>query len=100
VTTDQGRAKVAALIVDWLKGGTIVVTDGDVSASAPAELLVVDGTTVIATAVFDEQAANFHWRRRELHASDGVVLDALDEDLGEKVTGAIWTLEVPVEVAA
>jgi hypothetical protein len=99
VTTDQGRAKVAALIVDWLQGGTIVVTDGEATASAPAQLLV-DGTTVIATAVFDEQAANFHWRRRELHASDGVVLDALDEDLGEKVTGAIWTLEVPVEVAA
>lgn len=97
--TSEARAKVAALMVDWLRGGQIVVSDGTATASAPAAI-ALDGTTIVATAVFDERTANFHWTRRELRADDGTLVDALEEDYGEKVLGAIWTLEVPLEVAA
>jgi hypothetical protein len=93
----EARSKVAGLMVEWLRGGTIVVSDGNDTASAPAEV-IADGTTVVLTAVFDERTANFHWRRREVRADDGTLVDALEQDYGEKMFGAIWTLEVPLEV--
>jgi hypothetical protein len=96
--TSEARTKVAGLMVDWLRGGEIVVSDGSDTASAPAEV-TADGTTVLLTAVFDERTANFHWRRREVRDPDGTLVDALEQDQGEKAFGAIWTLEVPLEVA-
>jgi hypothetical protein len=96
--TNEANAKLATLMLPWLRGGQIVVSDGTAeSASAPAEF-AVDGATIIATAVFDERTANFHWQHRELRANDGTLVDALAADFGEKMLGAIWTLEVPLEV--
>lgn len=97
--TAEARAKVASLMVDWLRGGQIVVSDGSATASAPAEV-TLDGATIVLTAVFDERTANFHWTRRDVVADDGTVVDSLEEDQGVKALGAIWTLEVPLEVAA
>lgn len=97
--TAEGRATVATLVRDWLRNGELVISDlAGATARAPAEV-IADGTTVVVTAVFDERTANFHWRRREVRAADGTLVDALEEDYGEKTLGAIWTLEVPLEVA-
>ena len=97
--TPEARAWVAGLLAERLRDGQLVVSDGTTTASAPVEV-TIDGAVVIVTGVFDERAANFHWQRREVLAADGTVVDALDEDLGEKMFGAIWTLEVPLEVEA
>jgi hypothetical protein len=45
VTTPDAQAKVAQLLAGWLAGGTIVVIDGDMTASAPAEV-VAEGNRV------------------------------------------------------
>ncbi len=98
--TAQALTKMAQLTGDWLKAGAeIVVSDGQQSASAPA-LIGVDGAQILATAVFDEEAANFHWTSRILRSTDGTVVDELEEDYGTKKLGAVWTLEVPLEVVA
>jgi hypothetical protein len=96
-TTAEARAWLAVQLAERIRAGRLVVSDGSTSASTTAEV-AVEGATVIVTGVFDEREANFHWRRRELFAGDGTLVDGLDEDLGEKLLGAIWTLEVPLEV--
>ena len=98
--TAEARAKIAELMVAWIAGGELVVyADERSSARAPIEV-AADGATVVVTAVFDERTANFHWHGRDVIAADGTLIDRLEQDLGEKTLGAIWTLEVPLEVAA
>jgi hypothetical protein len=96
--TIEARTALAGMLAEWLTGGSVVVANGSESASAPTAI-AVDGVTVVATAVFDETTANFHWQRRELRGNDGVLVDALEQDFGTKAIGAVWTLEVPLEVA-
>jgi len=95
--TAEARGKLAQLAADWLRGGTLVVSDGATSASTPL-VVAVDGATIVATGVFDETSANFHWLHRDVIAEDGTSVDRLEHDFGEKMLGAIWTLEVPLEV--
>jgi hypothetical protein len=95
--TPEARSWLAAQLAERIRGGQLLVSDGSSSASTDAEV-AAEGATVIVTGVFDEREANFHWRRREVRASDGSLVDALEQDLGEKLLGAIWTLEVPLEV--
>lgn len=95
--TPDAREIVATLISQRLTGGTMVVRGGDTEASAPLSV-TVDGTTVVASAIFDEQAANFQWTGRAVLDGNGTVWDALAEDLGVKRAGAVWTIDVPIEI--
>jgi hypothetical protein len=96
--TPEARAELAQLMVPWLKG-TIRVSDGSQSATAPATAAINDAGELVVTAVFDERAANFHWTQRDVISAQGTVIDSHQEDYGEKTLGHVWTLEVPLEVA-
>lgn len=58
------------------------------------------GAILRVRAIFGEDVANFDWLRREVVTRDGVVIDLDIEDRGRKVLGAIWDVEVDINVAA
>lgn len=95
--TSDGRELVARLLGEHLLGGSMVVSDG--TESETTELAIVrEGATVVARGVFGELDANFTWASRAVLDADGLVVDLLEEDLGTKKLGAVWTVDVPLEV--
>lgn len=85
---------------DTLEGGAILVEGGGQEARSAIESLTIENGVLTATATFDESFANFEWRHRELLTRDGVVIDAMNEDMGRKAGGHVWTIAVEVELAA
>lgn len=107
--TPEGTERILAVLAgradDSLVGGSLVVSDGERTASAPLdEQPVVEiterGAVLHVAATFGEDAGNFEWRVRELRSAQGVVLDRVEEDQGRKAPGAVWTLEHDVELLA
>jgi uncharacterized membrane protein len=96
--TSDGATATAQWIADRLDGAELVVTDGQTSASAGA-LVSADQGVVTLSASFGEHEANFEWRRRAVVHRD-LELDVDDVDLGRKVAGAVWLLEVPISVVS
>lgn len=84
----------AGLSDDTIAGGSVAVTDGTQRAAAPLDAppAVRDGTLVV-TATFGENDANFTWASTEVLSAAGVVIDREASDSGRKAPGAIWTLE-------
>lgn len=104
--TPAGTARLAELLAEDLKGGAVIVTDGDnepgetQTARASIADVQVDGSTVTVRATFDEQDGNFDWRARRVATSSGVIVDLEVSDMGRKAAGAVWTVEATLEVAA
>lgn len=97
--TADGVLTVAAWIAPQLAGAQLVVSDGgEQSASAPAAVTAVEGEITLR-AEFGELDANFEWRHRSVRVGD-VDFDVDELDMGRKPLGAIWALEVPIEVTA
>jgi hypothetical protein len=67
-------------------------------ATEVADVRVQDGVLTL-TADFPADAANFEWVAREVRSQNGVVVDRQAEDGGRKPPGAVWTLEVELELA-
>lgn len=97
--TSDGAAIVALLLAEQLSGGSIRVGDGEQTATAAILDIDAEGDTVTVQATFPELEANFDWRFREVVTSDDVVIDRDDSDLGRKVLGAVWAVDVPITVA-
>jgi hypothetical protein len=104
--TPEGAKWMADWIVERLLAGSwIVVSDG---AGESAVATISEARTeedadgdyqVVATATFDENSANFEWKKRSVKLADGTVIDSDEEDAGRKVEGAVWTYDVTIEVA-
>jgi hypothetical protein len=58
----------------------------------------VEGATLTLTASFPADEANFEWVRREVRTVKGTVVDRAEEDGGRKPVGAIWDLEVAIDL--
>lgn len=108
--TPEGTERILAVIGgrsdDSLVGGSLVVSDGERTASAPLDdpqpvVEITDrGAVLRVAATFGEDVGNFEWLVRELRSAQGVVLDRVEEDQGRKAPGAVWTLEHDVELLA
>lgn len=96
--TEQGAVAVAGWIAPQFAGAQLVVSDGELSAAAPAEATTVAGEITLR-ATFGELDANFEWLRRAVRVDD-VDVDVEELDMGRKPLGAIWSLEVPIAVTA
>lgn len=58
----------------------------------------VDGASLILTATFPGDEANFEWVGREVRTVKGIVVDREADDGGRKPIGAIWDLEVAIDL--
>jgi hypothetical protein len=96
--TPDGAAIMAGLLAGQLQGGELEVSDGNGSADRAELTAVADAAVVACRAVFGEQQANFEWRVRRVLDPAGQVVDEQAEDMGRKAPGAIWPLEVDIEV--
>jgi hypothetical protein len=95
----DGVQRLAELVREDLEGGTIMVGDGDgKTASAPIEMAFVDDGLVRVSATFGESDAVFEWRERAVLTKDGIVFDVETEDGGRKILGAVWDVEVEIEI--
>lgn len=96
--TPDGAAAFAEWASQNLAGAEVVVSDGDQEARAPlTQAPSVDGATVLLRAEFAEEQANFDWTERQIVLGDRV-LDSVSGDFGRKSAGAIWAVEVPIEL--
>lgn len=102
--TPEGINLTLGALAPLLAGGQLRVLDGDnepgeaQSATAPVGEIDLRDGTLIMSATFGEQEANFDWRAREVLTADGTVLDRIVEDLGRKAPGSVWTLEAVVSL--
>lgn len=58
----------------------------------------VDGVSLILTATFPADEANFEWVTREARTVKGVVVDRTADDGGRKPIGAIWDIEIALDL--
>jgi hypothetical protein len=113
VFTPDGLRWLASWIAEEVQGGWLVVSDGagnsEVSEIQNIEVRArveeegatpdsQDGYSVVCSASFDEQAANFEWAKRSVKLKSGTVIESNEDDGGRKVEGAIWTAEVEIQV--
>jgi hypothetical protein len=107
--TPEGLKWLADWIADEVKGGWIVVSDGQGNSDvATIDTIVVEENDpqegegqvyeVVCTATFGEEVGNFEWAKRSIKLTDGTVIDSNTEDAGRKVQGSVWTAEVTLEV--
>lgn len=98
--TAEGIARWAELLAADLRGGKMIVGDGDgQEATAPIESVTTDAGAVTVSAVFPEDAANFDWRVRYIASVSGVVVDGETLDMGRKAAGAVWRIESVLELS-
>jgi hypothetical protein len=57
------------------------------------------GFRLVFRATFGEDKAVFDWRERGIVTAQGVLLDRSVSDQGRKVLGAVWQLEIGLELA-
>lgn len=98
--TAEGNGIAADGLAEQLVGATIVVTDGSQEAEAPLSqgYPIPDGAIVRLKATFGESAANFEWRARRVKNAGGLVVDQETVDMGRKAAGAVWDLEIELEL--
>jgi hypothetical protein len=58
----------------------------------------VDGASLILSASFPAEEANFEWVAREVRTVKGVVVDRAEDDGGRKPVGAVWDIEVAIDL--
>lgn len=100
--TPEGIARWAELLAEDLRGGVMIVRDGDgdaQEATAPIESVTADAGVVTVSAVFPEDAANFDWRVRYIADANGVIIDREALDMGRKAAGAVWRIESVLELS-
>lgn len=88
----------AGASTDSIQGGTIVVANGDETASAQIANLTFGERSMTVGAVFGPDDGNFDWLERRVVSRDGVVIDEVAEDGGRKAKGAIWTAEAVLNI--
>lgn len=111
--TPDGLKWLAEWIAQEVQGGWLVVSDGGGNSEvAEIESIEVkprveeegatpgsqDGYSVVCSATFGEQAANFEWAKRSVKLKSGKVIESNEDDGGRKVEGAIWSAEVEIVV--
>lgn len=99
--TADGNALAAHGLILQLLDAQLVVTDGgDQLARVPVDDTFPrrDGATITLRGTFGEGEANFEWRVRRVETADGKVVDEEAGDMGRKAAGAVWDLEIELEV--
>ena len=101
--TPEGYKWLADWIAEEAQGGWIVVSDGagqsEVASITEIEVTEGESPTVICRATFTGDRANFEWAKRAVKLTDGTVIDVNEDDAGRKVEGAVWDVEVEIEVS-
>jgi hypothetical protein len=98
--TPEGAAAFALWASLPLSEAVVVVRNDTQEARAFTQgPPVVTGGVVTLTAVFRENEANFDWQERQVVLGEEI-LDSERGDFGRKSEGAIWTVEVPIELQA
>lgn len=103
--TPEGLARIWDIVVgeqqDSLKGGTIVVSDGQQSAAVTIDEFPfvhsdqdTGQTTLTVSATFPSEQANFAWSETRVETREGVVVDRTTESAGTKASGSEWTVTV------
>jgi hypothetical protein len=99
VLTPEGAARIWAVVTEAeLRGGSVVISDGEQTDAAPISEVRQDGGTLTVIATFDGGQANFEWKTRRVVTASGVTLDEAGEDGGRKVLGATWVVECEIEL--
>lgn len=92
--TQAGLEWLAERLLAGAEGATIVVRGlDDQEATTPVTSTERIDTAVHFRGVFGENEANFEWTSRAL-VIGGEEIDLDVEDMGRKVQGAIWNVEV------
>jgi hypothetical protein len=110
VLTPEGQARIWNVFAgeeeDSLKGGTMVVSDGQDSASAvldefPFVNTNEQGETVLTvSATFASEVANFAWLAVEVVTAGGVVVDRTEGFRGKKASGSEWSISADLVLVA
>lgn len=58
----------------------------------------IDGISLILTATFPADEGNFEWVAREVRTVKGVVVDRQADDGGRKPLGAVWEIEIALDL--
>jgi hypothetical protein len=94
--TPEGARWILALMAGALSNVSVVVSDGESSATSAGQVRV-ENDQVIVSATFGESEANFTWRSTAIRVG-GVDIDVATEDMGRKAPGAVWTAETVFEL--
>lgn len=108
--TPEGLVRVWNIVMgeeqDTLKGGTLVVSDGHESASAPIDEFPFvqpneQGEAVLSvSATFASEVANFAWLSVEVVTAGGQVLDRTEGFRGKKAVGSEWSITADLVLVA
>lgn len=96
--TVPGTTWVAEMMEAGLRGGRVVVTDGEQTASMPITDVQSNSEQVVVTAQFGEQDANFEWAAHLVLLEDGTEVDRSEKDQGRKVPGQVWLLTAIIKL--
>lgn len=58
----------------------------------------VEGASLVLTATFPADEGNFEWVSREVRTVKGVIVDREKDDGGRKPIGAVWDIEVAIDL--
>lgn len=99
--TPEGLTRIWAVMSEnELRGGSVVVSNGDLTDAAPISEIRQDGPLIVIVASFNGDQANFEWKSKRVVTASGVTLDVTAEDGGRKVMGATWVVECALELVA
>lgn len=98
--TAAGTDALAEMMATWLASARVFVGDGQQRAEVPLDYEPsAYGGEVTLSATFDENTGNFEWTERGVIVGDQVV-DSETIDGGRKILGAIWTVQINLDVKA
>jgi hypothetical protein len=102
--TPDGWQQVAEWLAGRIQEGAWVVVADSQGQSAVATVSKVEtkpieggGTRLTCSAAFPAADANFEWTKRSIKLADNTVIDREVEDLGRKVEGSEWEIEVGID---
>lgn len=99
--TTDGHELTAHGLVEQLAGASIEVSDGTQTASTTIDdgFPQRDGATIALRATFGQSEANFEWRVHRVVTAAGLAVDEEQVDMGRKAPGAVWVLDIELQVA-
>lgn len=92
--TAEGRRRLGELVVAEVAALRVLDGTGNRTTSEITGHRFEEDGSLVLQAEFDSSFANFEWREQQVVLKDDTVLDTDTQDLGRKVEGSVWSLEI------
>jgi hypothetical protein len=97
--TPEGATAILGMcmgVADEIKVLAVLGPDGEEAVRFAEQRM--EGSSLVLSASFPTNEANFEWVAREVRTVKGVVVDHTLDDGGRKPIGAVWDLEVRLDI--